>query len=148
MNKGIYIGLGIFIAVVVFGFIFFSAPKEKIVEVVSSAKPVATEVSSSVDATIDSKEAVKVIQVAGKDFSYDLSTANVKKGERIKIEFINNGKMDHDFRIEELNIGTKILKTGESETIEFTVPESGSLTYFCSVGSHRLLGMEGEFIIQ
>ncbi len=148
MNKGILFGIGIFIAVVVFGLIFTMSPKEKIIQVTSSPNPVSTEVDASLDSKVDSKETVKVIRVSGQDFSFNLSDAKLKRGEKIRIEFTNTGRMEHDFRIEELNIGTKIINKGENDVLEFTVPQSGELTYFCSVGTHRALGMEGKFIIE
>lgn len=53
----------------------------------------------------------------------------------------------HDFRIEELEVGTPIIARGQSA--ELTVElEPGNYTVYCSVGTHRERGMESEFTVE
>ena len=84
------------------------------------------------------------ITVTAKEFSYNPPAISVTAGEKVRILFKNEGTMPHDFRIEELDIGTKVISPGQTDTLEFTAPSVGTYTFFCSVGSHRQLGMEGE----
>lgn len=88
------------------------------------------------------------VSVEGKEFSYTPSTMTLKKGTKVVVTFKNTGKMQHDFVVEELNVRTKVIGPGQTDTVEFTVPASGVLTYYCSVGTHRKLGMEGKITIE
>lgn len=54
----------------------------------------------------------------------------------------------HDFVIDELNVKTKIVKDGESETVEFTPDQTGTFEFYCSVGQHRQMGMKGTLIVE
>ncbi len=90
---------------------------------------------------------VKEFVVTGANFKYNPSQIRVSKGDRVKITFIADDMM-HDFVIDELSIRTNILRKGQSETLEFTADNVGTFTYYCSVGSHRALGMEGKLIVE
>ena len=55
----------------------------------------------------------------------------------------------HDFVIDELNVKTPIVQTGETAVVEFVVPNTpGTFNYYCGVANHRQLGMEGTLTIQ
>jgi nitrite reductase (NO-forming) len=72
--------------------------------------------------------------------------ANV--GDVVAITLINDDGKGHDVVITEFNAATSIFRqVGQSETIEFTVDQEGTFFYFCSVGSHRRNGMEGQLIV-
>jgi len=49
--------------------------------------------------------------------------------------------------VDGLNERTRRINTGESTSITFTAETAGTFQYFCSVGSHRNLGMKGNFIV-
>lgn len=53
----------------------------------------------------------------------------------------------HDFRIEELDAGTPIIAKGQSAQLTVEL-EPGTYTAYCSVGTHRERGMEGEFTVE
>ena len=91
--------------------------------------------------------AVKKFTVTGKNYSFSLSAITVQKGDRVKILFKNEGGF-HDLKIDEFNVATKQIKGGETDTIEFTADKSGSFEYYCSVGSHRAMGMKGTLTVE
>jgi nitrosocyanin len=98
-------------------------------------------------AACPTSQAIKDFTVDGKNFSFSPSTLTVKRGDRVKITF-KNTEGTHDFRIDEFNAKTQVIKSGTLETIEFTADKTGSFEYYCSVGSHRAMGMKGTLIVQ
>ena len=91
--------------------------------------------------------AVKEFTVTGKNFSFTPSLINVKKGDRVKITFKNESGF-HDFRIDEFGIATPQKQSPDTEVLEFIVNEAGSFEYYCSVGTHRQMGMKGTLVVQ
>ena len=72
-------------------------------------------------------------------------TVNV--GDTVRITLRNTGGM-HDLKIDEFNAKTKVLQSGEEETIEFVVDKAGTFEYYCSIGTHRQMGMVGTLTVQ
>ncbi len=88
------------------------------------------------------KNEVKEFVVVGKNFSFAPEMITVKKGDRVKIIFKNSAGF-HDFKIDEYGIVTQQTKSPTTEVLEFTADKAGSFEYYCSVGSHRAMGMKG-----
>lgn len=87
---------------------------------------------------------VTIVMETG-NFFFNPSTIKASPGDRVLIDFATNSG-HHDFVIDELNVDYDIV---EGETYIFTVPDSpGSYSYYCSIGSHRAMGMEGTLIIE
>jgi plastocyanin len=79
------------------------------------------------------------------NFFFTPSTIKAAPGDRVLIEFVSNSGT-HDFVIDELNVDYDIEEGGN---YIFTVPdEPGTYSYYCSIGSHRAMGMEGTLIIE
>lgn len=84
----------------------------------------------------------RVFSIEGKNFALTPATMTVKVGDTVKITF-KNVEGNHDLKIDEFNVATARLKAGEEETITFVADKTGSFEYYCSVGSHRAMGMKG-----
>ena len=113
-----------------------------------SAVSVPAETSSSANpSAVPAIPAEKEFTVEGKNFSFTPSTISVKQGDQVKIVF-KNVDGTHDLRIDELNVATKRISAGEEDTVEFIADRVGSFEYYCSVGSHRAMGMKGTLIVQ
>lgn len=91
----------------------------------------------------DAKEVV----VAGSNYAYSPNKITIKKGEKTRIVF-KNSDGTHDFRIDELNVATATIKSGEEDFIEFTPDKTGSFEYYCSIGNHRAMGMKGTLVVE
>lgn len=85
--------------------------------------------------------------VEGGEYFYKPNQLKVKKGDKVKITFNNSGGM-HDFVIDELNVKSKLIRSNESDTIEFTADKAGTFEFYCSVGQHRKLGMKGTLVVE
>ncbi|MBY0539324.1 cupredoxin domain-containing protein [Patescibacteria group bacterium] len=84
---------------------------------------------------------VKEFTVDGKNFSFTPELVSVKKGDTVRIKFVNSQGF-HDFVIDEFKVATPQIKEGEA-VVEFVADKAGSFEYYCSVGSHRAMGMKG-----
>ena len=91
---------------------------------------------------------VREVTVSGTEFSFNPASITVSIGERGKVNFKNEGAAPHNFTIAELGVSTETIGGGQTDTIEFTVPSSGTLTFFCAVSGHRKRGMEGNLNVQ
>lgn len=104
--------------------------------------------SSSGSSTPDGQQ-TKNITIDSFGFGYSLSAINVSPGDVVTINLTNSGG-SHDFVIDELNVATDVISGGETDSVTFTVPASAAgktFNFYCSVGNHRNLGMEGNFIV-
>ena len=72
---------------------------------------------------------------------------SVNKGDTVKIT-VKNVNGTHDFKIDEFNVSTRTLNTGETQTITFVADKAGTFEYYCSVGNHRAMGMVGTLIVR
>ena len=86
------------------------------------------------------------IVVEGKSFSFTPNKIAVKKGQPVTIVFKNSEGI-HDFVLDEFNVETKQIKTGESVEVTFTPDKAGTFEFYCSVGNHRAMGMVGTLTV-
>lgn len=91
--------------------------------------------------------AVKSFTVNGSNFSFDLKEMKVKKGDKVRVTF-KNAEGFHDWKLDAFGAATGRLQAGGSETVEFTADKAGTFEYYCSVGSHRAMGMKGNLIVE
>ncbi|MEE8471864.1 MAG: cupredoxin domain-containing protein [Dehalococcoidia bacterium] len=120
-------------------------------EAVAEATPVAAttplpEAVAEATPVAETVDGVKVIRVRAREFSFDVTSITVNKGDRVKIIFENAGTIVHDVGIDGYG-RTEIILGGLTDTIEFVAEKSGTFDMWCSVEGHRPAGMEGEFIV-
>jgi|SRR3989344_2427324 len=89
---------------------------------------------------------IRELNVETNNFSFSTRVISVNKGDTVKINF-KNVSGTHNFMLNEFNVATEVLKAGESETITFVADKSGTFEYYCSVGTHRQIGMAGKLIV-
>ncbi len=104
-----------------------------------------TQVTPTPDATATAG-LVHEVTVTGSNFKFEPSTITVKKGETVKLTFVNSGGT-HDWVIDQFNAKTNRIQSGASETIQFVADTAGSFEYYCSVGNHRAMGMKGTLVV-
>jgi len=105
--------------------------------------------TTSVDLGVKVKVKVgeKTFTVKGSNFAFSPTEIKVKKGDKVKIIFQNTGGF-HDFVIDELKVKTSQIQGGKSETLEFIADKTGTFEFYCSVGTHRQMGMKGSLIVE
>ena len=88
-----------------------------------------------------------VIQLSADNFSFSEETITVQSGQRVRIELeVTEGF--HDWVVDEFNAATDQVNAGNITTVEFVADQSGEFEFYCSVGSHRAMGMVGTLIVQ
>lgn len=90
---------------------------------------------------------VKEFTVNGDNFTFDVKEMKVKKGDTVRVTF-NNTEGFHDWVLDEFDVATKQLQAGGTETVEFVADQTGEFEYYCSVGTHRQMGMKGTLIVE
>ncbi|MFA5946216.1 MAG: cupredoxin domain-containing protein [Patescibacteria group bacterium] len=87
----------------------------------------------------------RIVQMTVADFFFDPKTVTAKPGESITIVF-SGSTGHHVFTIDELGVSQSISEGG---SVTITAPSTpGRYAYYCSVGAHRTLGMEGTLIVE
>ncbi|MBI2121512.1 MAG: cupredoxin domain-containing protein [Candidatus Sungbacteria bacterium] len=93
------------------------------------------------------KEVTHLVNLTATNFAFSQSLIRVKKGEKIELTFeVTQGF--HNFVVDEFKARTKQMNAGGKETIEFIVNKAGTFEYYCSVGSHRQMGMKGKLVVE
>ena len=110
----------------------------------SSQAEMTTENSSPMGGMSESESSdTQSIEVTSMDFSFDLAEDTFAPGT-YEVTLTNEGGATHDLVIErdgEDVAQSEQIKPGESSTFEVTL-EEGEYVFYCSVGSHRSMGME------
>ena len=90
---------------------------------------------------------VKEFAVTGINFSFSETEIRVRKGDKVRINFKSESGF-HDWVVDAFNAKTKQVSGGQSSSVEFTADTAGTFEYYCSVGSHRSMGMVGKLIVE
>ncbi len=102
--------------------------------------------SGSSESATPSTVAVKTFTLEAGSYYYKPNVINVKVGDKVKV-VVNSVDMMHDFVIDELKVKSTVAKSGTSTEVEFTADKVGNYEFYCSVGSHRKMGMVGTLVV-
>ena len=155
--KNVYILILVLVLLVAGGW-FFMQGEEKVEAPVADTQSLELEPNDDiglVDGNAPSKTttettattSVKEFTVSGTNYAFDPSTIKVNKGDKVKITFKNTQGF-HDWVIDEYGVATKQTNAPTTEVLEFTADKVGSFEYYCSVGSHRAMGMKGTLVVE
>lgn len=86
--------------------------------------------------------------VEGSEFAFSPKVLTVSAGQKVRVTFINKGAVSHNFVIDGV-INGPVISGGSKTVITFSAPDkAGAYPMYCSVGSHRSLGMEGQLVVK
>ena len=54
----------------------------------------------------------------------------------------------HNFVIDAFNVKSNTIGSGETTTVSFTPDKTGTFEFYCSIGSHKQMGMKGNLIVE
>lgn len=140
MNKNLLIALGVFLAVIAAGLFLIRKPATT-----TKGVPVP---GSDVTEKMVNEDPAREITVTANEYSFNPAGISVKTGEKIKLTLVNAGSTSHNFIIDKLNVQTKLVTPGKSDIVEFTAEGDMDLVFYCGIGNHRNLGMEGKIEIE
>ncbi|HUY70229.1 MAG TPA: plastocyanin/azurin family copper-binding protein [Candidatus Baltobacteraceae bacterium] len=131
--------------------------------VASSTVPASTTVAQISNSTSDANMTEDMIMNDAGSVTINVALSNsnnqfiitpnvitVSAGENVTLNVTNEGtSMAHNLMIPGLNVSTPLgMSPGQSAEVRFTAPSgAGNYTYYCSVGSHRQLGMVGTLVV-
>ena len=90
---------------------------------------------------------MKVFEISAIPFQFSVKEIRVKKGDRVRINLTTNEGL-HDWVVDEFSAKTERLGVGQTGSVEFTADKIGTFEYYCSVGTHRQMGMVGKLIVE
>lgn len=135
MNKNLLIWIGVLVVVAIAGFYFLRG----------NLNPATTNQTAVTNAPTGP---LKEFNITGKEYGFAPSTISVNAGESVKINFTNEGTTAHNLTIEKLNLTTKTIEPGKSDSITFTAGSAGTYTFYCSIDGHKNFGMEGSLEVK
>lgn len=137
------------VLIVVFGYLLLKkdkvTPENNVIDQVVTQEESVENSNTSTDNVVVGE--LREFTVEGGNFNFSMAEIKVNQGDTVRITFVNKEGF-HDLKLDEFNVATKQIKTGESETIEFVADKAGTFEYYCSVGSHRAQGMVGKLIVE
>jgi plastocyanin len=146
-NKTYLILFGVVIGVALLGGILLMGGKPKTPEATPGASLEVLETSPAVE-TPGTVSGVKEIVIEGDEYAFSPKTITLFKGEKVRLTFKNTGNLPHNFMVQGLGIATRTISGGQTDTVEFTPEEAGTYPFYCSVGGHKDLGMEGSIVVE
>ena len=74
------------------------------------------------------------VEVVAENSAFTPKRLELKAGQQVTVEVINNDDIAHDFAIEELDLNTGTIEPGDVASATFTVPEQ-AIQYACTFHS-------------
>jgi plastocyanin len=86
------------------------------------------------------------IAVEQDDFYFSPTFIEAKPGTEVTVELTNEGKADHTFTIDSLNVDQTV-PGGRKGSVTFTLPKkAGTVQFHCRF--HEASGMQGAFVVR
>lgn len=90
--------------------------------------------------------ATKTFVVDGSNFKFAPNVLAVNVGDTVKITFKNTQGF-HNFAIDEFNVKSKTIPANQTDELTFVASKKGTFEYYCSVATHRKMGMVGKLTV-
>lgn len=103
--------------------------------------------SVSIDAPVEATGEEVSFNIDAFNFGYSQETLRVKKGDTVTITLTSTDGF-HDWVVDEFGAETSKIRDGETTSVTFVADQTGEFEYYCSVGSHRQMGMVGTLIVE
>jgi uncharacterized cupredoxin-like copper-binding protein len=97
-----------------------------------------------------SSTAAERVDVTETDFKLDPANPTIDKPGDVAFRVSNDGAVEHSLEVEGPNGESELeqsLKPGDSGTLEVKLDKPGKYEWYCPIGNHRQLGMEGEVTV-
>jgi uncharacterized cupredoxin-like copper-binding protein len=92
----------------------------------------------------------ETVGMTAADYRFDPSDPAVKSGD-VTFKLTNDGQAPHSLEIEDVNGQDQEIEgdvsPGQSGTLKVNLPP-GKYEFYCPVGNHKEMGMEGEITVQ
>ncbi len=89
---------------------------------------------------------VPAVEVIGTEFAYEPETVTIPSAGSTTIRLINEGIVEHDITIDELDFQITA-QIGETVEGVLTDVEPGTYRFYCTIPGHEVNGMVGELVV-
>jgi plastocyanin len=103
-----------------------------------TGNPCATPVEESMSATI---------LVEFVDIAFVPSEITISADTDVTFHFVNKGALPHSFKIDNPEVFSGVLGSGETSEVVVNLP-AGEYEYYCTIPGHREAGMVGTLIVE
>ena len=100
-----------------------------------------------VDAGGSNATEAMAVQVEMVDIAFNPSTLTIPAGTDVTFQFVNNGAATHNFKIDDPEVFSGDLGSGQSNDLSVNVP-AGTYKFYCTIPGHEQAGMVGELTAQ
>jgi len=97
--------------------------------------------------SMGSDEDITEIIIKAANYRFSPNSITLKQGEKVRLVLESTGGT-HDLVIDELGVSTQLVSDGHKAWVDFVPDKTGTFTFYCSVNSHRDMGMEGTIIVE
>jgi len=87
------------------------------------------------------------IQIFTEDIKFDPKELTIPANTDVKIKVTNKGVLQHDFHVDKLDVTSKLLNAGESDTVTIKAA-AGTYEFWCTVPGHKEAGMVGTLTVK
>lgn len=88
------------------------------------------------------------ITIEMSEYAFNPSTINASAGATVQVTLKNVGSLEHDMHVDVVNATSELVAPGSSLDWSFTAPsQAGEYDFWCTVPSHRELGMVGKLVV-
>lgn len=88
----------------------------------------------------------KTYNIEVSEFAFSPAKMSVGWGQKITVDLVNRGTVEHHFIVDELGVNVKV-SPGEKTQFTFTPRTSGTFKYYCNLAGHRAAGEEGQLVV-
>jgi plastocyanin len=81
------------------------------------------------------------------NYQYSETELRVKQGDTVTVSITSEVGI-HNFNIDELNVHSLTVTSGNTTEVTFTATQKGTFEYYCNISNHRELGMVGNLIVE
>lgn len=113
-----------------------------------AVEPTSASTDEQVSEPVDSVEALAPVSfnLSASNFAFSQSSLTVKEGQDVTIT-LNVTEGFHDIKADGL-FQSEASGEGTVQTVSFKAPAKGTYEYYCSIGSHRSMGMVGTLVVE
>lgn len=87
------------------------------------------------------------VEIHTVDIAFDPKELTIPADTDVKVKVTNKGVLQHDFHVDKLNITSKLLNGGESDTVTINA-KAGEYDFWCTVPGHKEAGMVGKLTVK
>ena len=87
------------------------------------------------------------MKILAQDIKFDVKTLTAKVNQPVKLTYINQGSIDHAFKIDGIVDEYKV-KPGQTHLFQFTPTKAGQFKFVCAMPGHEPAGMVGTLVVE